>query len=154
MTNNLVSVTSPGGMNLIYSLLLMMTRCFCQLIPSLVSANLPRAVLREADQSALIHQMAISNSESSHWAWAQSTTLISPSGPVLVLVSLATFIHMLSSISACRSSGLCNSAWFVAPMVIPSSRHLTLSSPSHSFILLSTSAVELSHPFKYSILKL
>ena len=69
MTNNLVSVTLPGGMALTYSLLLMMTRCFCQLIkaiPSLVSANLLRAVLREADQSAFIHQMAISNSGSSH----------------------------------------------------------------------------------------
>ena len=157
MTNNLVSVASPGGVALTYSLLLMMTRCFCQLIkaiPSLVSANSLRAVLREADQSALIHHMAISNSRSSHWAWAQSTTLISPLGPVLVLVSLAAFTQMLSSISACCSSGLCNSAWFAAPMVIPSSRHLTLSSPSHSVILLSTSAVELSHPFKYSILKL
>ena len=120
-----------------------------------MSANSPRAVLREADRSALIHQMAISNSGSSHWAWAQSTTLISPLGPpVLVLVGLTTFTQMLSSISACCSSGLCNSAWFAAPMVIPSSRHLTSSSPSHSVILLSTSAVELSHPFKYSILKL
>ena len=98
--------------------------------------------------------MAISNSRSSHWAWAQSTTLISPLGPVLVLVSLATFTQMSSSISACCSSGLCNSAQFAAPMVIPSSSHLTLSSPSHLVILLSTAAVELSHPFKYSILKL
>ena len=157
MTNNLVSVASPGDMALTYSLLLMMTRCFCLLIkaiPSLVSANLLRAVLREADQSALIHQMAIFNSGSSHWAWAQSTTLISPLGPVLLLVSLATFIWMLSSISACCRNGLCNSAQFAAPMVIPSSRLLTSLSPSHSVILLSTSVVELSHPFKYSILKL
>ena len=88
-TNNLVSVASPGGMALTYSLLLMMTRCFCQLIkaiPSLVLANSLRAVLREADQSPLIHQMAITNSGSSHWAWAQSTTLISPLGPVFGVV--------------------------------------------------------------------
>ena len=48
--NNLVSVASPGGVALMYSLLLMMTRCFCWLIranPSLVLANSPRSVLRE-----------------------------------------------------------------------------------------------------------
>ena len=58
MTNNLVSVTLPGGVALMYSLLLMMTRCFCQLIranPSLVLASSPRSVLREDAQSAFIH---------------------------------------------------------------------------------------------------
>ena len=48
--DNLVSVASPGGVALMYNLLLMMTRCFCLLIkanPFLVSANSPRSVLNE-----------------------------------------------------------------------------------------------------------
>ena len=71
MTNNLVSIALPGGVALTYNLLLMMTRCFCQLIRanlSLVLANSPRSVLREEAQSAFIHQIVISNSGSSHWA--------------------------------------------------------------------------------------
>ena len=90
-----------------YSLLLIMTRCFCLLIrasPSLVSARSPRATLSEDVWFILIHLMVISNSRSSHWACAESTTLISPFGPLLV--GLTTFTHMLSSISVCCKSGL------------------------------------------------